>query len=138
MEDPTTGWFTAELGLPFDEAVAAVSDALKDEGFGVLTRIDLDAAFKEKLGIDFRRYAILGACNPVLAHEAVQRAPEIGLFLPCNVTVEETDEGRALVRLIDPEAMLGSASAGGTGDLGDVAKDAKAKIQRVAAVLAGV
>jgi len=136
MQEGTAGWFSAELDMPFDEAVEAVGAALKEEGFGILTRIDLDAAFKEKLGVDFRRYAILGACNPVLAHEAVQRAPEIGLFLPCNVTVEDAGEGRSTVRLTDPEAMLAGASSTDASALDGVARDAKERIRRVASALA--
>lgn len=136
MQEPTAGWFSADLNMPFDEAVETVGAALKEEGFGVLTRIDLDAAFKEKLGVDFRRYAILGACNPVLAHTAVQQAPEIGLFLPCNVTVEDAGKGRSTVRLTDPEAMLAGASSPAAAQLDDVASDAKERIRRVASTLA--
>jgi uncharacterized protein (DUF302 family) len=136
MEDVTTGWFEAELDLPMDAAIEEVTGALKKEGFGILTRIDLDEAFREKLGVDFRRYAILGACNPSLAHLAVGTAPEIGLFLPCNITVEDMGGGRSLVRLTDPEAMLAGAAGAGTAELDEVAADARARIERVAADLA--
>jgi uncharacterized protein (DUF302 family) len=135
MEDVTTSWFEAELDLPMDAAIEKVTAALKEEGFGILTRIDLDQAFREKLGLDFRRYAILGACNPSLAHLAVGTAPEIGLFLPCNVTVEDVGEGRSLVRLTDPEAMLAGAAGAGSVELDEVAADARARIERVAAAL---
>lgn len=135
MDDKTAGWFEAELDLPMDDAIEKVTAALKEEGFGVLTRIDLDDAFAEKLGVEFRRYAILGACNPALAHLAVSTAPEIGLLLPCNVTVEDAGEGRSLVRLTDPEAMLAGASSTDAAGLDDVASDAKERFQRVAATL---
>ncbi|MDX1392766.1 MAG: DUF302 domain-containing protein [Gemmatimonadota bacterium] len=129
------GWFSAETDEPVDEAIETVTAALKEEGFGILTRIDLDEAFDEKLGVEFRPYAILGACNPKLAYEAVQRAPEIGLFLPCNVTVEQREGGGSTIRLTDPEAMLASALSEGDRRLEGVAADARARIERVAAAL---
>lgn len=118
------------LPLPFDAAEAVTRDALKAEGFGVLTTIDMQAAFKEKLGKDFRRYTILGACNPPLAHAALSADPAVGLLLPCNVIVEEDDAQHTIVRLTDPKAMLA-----GAGDLStalvQVADDAHARMRRV-------
>lgn len=129
--------FNTRLDTSFDEAIGKVTDALKAEGFGVLTEIDMQAAFKEKLGKDFRRYSILGACNPPLAYAAVSADPNVGLLLPCNVTIEESGAGSSTVRLTDPLAMLGSAPGGLSPAIRDVATDAHARMQRVAAALGG-
>lgn len=132
-----TGGLGFEVALPlgFAEASAAVKAALKAEGFGVLTEIDMQAAFKEKLGKDFRRYTILGACNPPLAFAAVSSDPSVGLLLPCNVTVEENGSDASTVRLTDPLAMLGSVPGGLSPAIHDVATDAHARMSRVAAAL---
>ena len=90
----------------YDKALPRVIEALKEEGFGVLTRIDVHDAFREKLGVEFRNYSILGACNPPLAHKALSNRPDAGLMLPCNVIVEEQGGG-TLVRIVDPAAMRG-------------------------------
>lgn len=123
---------TVEVPLPFDAAVTRVRDALKQEGFGVLTEIDLRAAFKEKLGREFRPYVILGACNPPLAYQAVTADPSVGLLLPCNVTVEAIAEDRAIVRLTDPEALLGQRVLEGAPEVTSIAHDARARMLRVA------
>jgi uncharacterized protein (DUF302 family) len=94
------------LGLPFAEAVAATRDALAQEGFGVITEVDVQKTFKAKLGVDFRPYLILGACNPHLAHEALQIEDKIGLMLPCNVIVQDAGNGRTEVAAIDPVASM--------------------------------
>src|SRR4030066_644655 len=96
----------AVLNVPFDEAIERATAALKVEGFGVLTRIDVHSTFKEKINVDFRKYVILGACNPPLAHRALSANLDVGLLLPCNVTVYEEDGG-AVVTAVDPGAMLG-------------------------------
>lgn len=127
--------FEVELPLSFAGAMDATRDALKAEGFGILTEIDLKAAFKDKLGQDFRQYTILGACNPPLAFAAVSADPAIGLLLPCNVTVEATDPQRSVVRLVDPQAMLASAPGGLAAEVQRVADDASARMSRVIAVL---
>ena len=127
--------FSVELPLSFDAAVARVRDALKQEGFGVLTEIDLRAAFKEKLGRDFRPYVILGACNPPLAFKAISADPAVGLLLPCNVTVEWIAEGRTGVRLTDPETMLGAAALEGAPELAGVARDARERMVKVTKAL---
>jgi uncharacterized protein (DUF302 family) len=122
-----------ELALDYDEAVARVTNALKEEGFGVLTEIDVKATMKEKLDLDFRRYTILGACNPPLAHRALSTEMEIGLLLPCNVIVYESDEGSgSIVSIVDPIAMLGVAV---NPALEDVAGEAQARLTRVAKAL---
>lgn len=118
-----------------DDAIAQVTAVLKDAGFGVLTRIDLHEAFREKLGVDYHPHTILGACNPPLAHQAITADPTVGLLLPCNVTVEQTEAG-AVVRVVDPEAML--ASGGGASDaVARVARDATARLRTALAALSG-
>jgi uncharacterized protein (DUF302 family) len=127
--------FEVELPMPFEGAIARVKEALKHEGFGVLTEIDLRAAFQEKLGKEFRPYVILGACNPPLAFAAVTKDPSVGLLLPCNVTVEAAGELRTIVRLTDPAALLGSLAARLGPHLAEVAADARARMVRAAAAL---
>ena len=124
--------FYVELPLSFDAAVTRVREALKQEGFGVLTDIDLRAAFREKLGREFRPYVILGACNPPLAFSAISADPSVGLLLPCNVTVEWISDARAGVRLTDPEALLGSVARHDAPELTSVARDARERMLRVA------
>lgn len=114
-----------------DDVDAAVRAALADEGFGVLTEIDVAATFEEKLGIeDHEAYRILGACNPELAHEALEVEPNLGALLPCNVVVYEPDDGtdEILVAAIDPEAMLSIVN---NPDLDEFATDVKQRLERV-------
>ena len=94
------------LRATYDEALARVPEALKSEGFGVLTEIDIQGTLKQKLGVDFRRYKILGACNPPFAHAALQADLVAGLLLPCNVVVYEDDVGRAVVMAVDPTRTI--------------------------------
>jgi uncharacterized protein (DUF302 family) len=94
----------------YDEMLAKLPELLKAEGFGVLTQIDVKQTLKEKIGVDFRRYKILGACNPQLAHQAFQAELEIGVMLPCNVIVYEGDDGKAVVTAIDPMQTVAAAS----------------------------
>lgn len=117
------------LALPYDEAIDRVTAALKAEGFGVLTQIDVQATLKQKLDVDFRRYIILGACNPPLAYRAFSTELEIGLLLPCNVVVYE-DESRegSVVSIIDPIMMLG---IGINPALSAVGEEASARLRRV-------
>lgn len=103
--DPSYGYTAHLRGVPFDEALARTVDALKNEGFGVLTEIDVKSTLKAKLDRDFRRYVILGACNPQLAHRALEAELGIGLLLPCNVCVWE-EEGSSVVSMARPEAMF--------------------------------
>ena len=130
--------FNVELPLSFDAAVTRVREALKREGFGVLTEIDLREAFREKLGRDFRPYMILGACNPPLAFDAITADPSVGLLLPCNVAVEWISDGRTGVRLTDPEALLSTLVLQGAPELTSVARDARDRMQRVADSLSKV
>ena len=97
--------FTKELNLPFESTVSKVSEELKKEGFGILTKIDLREKFKEKLGIDFKKYAILGACHPPSAHKAVLAEENIGLLLPCNVIIYEKDD-KVVISVIKPMMMM--------------------------------
>ncbi len=106
---PTPSGLRRALDSTYDEALAAVPAALKAEGFGVLTEIDIRATLAQKLGVDFRRYKILGACNPPFAHQALQADLEVGLLLPCNVVVYEDDDGHAVVLAVDPTKMMGGS-----------------------------
>jgi uncharacterized protein (DUF302 family) len=124
-----------ELPLAFGDAVARVTDALKQEGFGILTEIDLQAAFREKLSREFRPYVILGACNPPLAYSAINADSAVGLLLPCNVTVESVGDQRAVVRLTNPEALLATSSLGASPEVARVARDAGERMARAAAAL---
>jgi uncharacterized protein (DUF302 family) len=122
-----------QLDLPYEQAVEKATAALKEEGFGVLTEIDVKATLKKKLDADFRKYVILGACNPPLAHRALNTELEIGLLLPCNVIVYEEDGG-SLVSIVDPISMLGVVESP---ELEPVASEARARLGRVAEALSG-
>ena len=127
--------FQVILSDPYETALIKVTEALKTEGFGVLTEIDVRDTLKKKLDADFRPYAILGACNPPLAHKALQADPIIGLMLPCNVTVEATDEG-SLVQMINPKAMmLSHPLLKNNPAIEEVANDAYQRLIKVAKVL---
>ncbi len=120
------------LQMDFTTAVEKVTAALKTEGYGVLTEIDVKETFKKKLNVDFRPYKILGACNPPLAYKALSAAPEVGLLLPCNVTVAQAEDGSIEVAFVDPLAMLGVVDRP---ELKAVAEEARARLERVAAAL---
>lgn len=125
--------FNVKLKESFDEAVVRVVEALKKEGFGVLSDLDIQAAMKEKLGAEIPRYRILGACNPPLALKALTAEPDIGLLLPCNVVVREDDRGAVTVALVDPQAMMKLAAGAA---VQEVADDAAARLRRVRDALA--
>jgi uncharacterized protein (DUF302 family) len=99
-------YFSKTLQVGFDEAVRRTTEALKQGGFGIITDIDVKRTFKDKLGVDFRNYRILGACNPRLAHEALQLEDKVGTMLPCNVVVQEIAHGRTEIAAIDPVASM--------------------------------
>src|SRR6266496_4253212 len=123
--------FGTTLHAPYEEVIPRVKEALKAEGFGVLTEIDIRRTLRDKLGIEMEPYIILGACNPVLAHRALEQEPEIGLLLPCNVVVRVI-EGGCRVEIADPEAMLGIV---GNEQLDTIADEAKQRLQRVLTTL---
>jgi len=120
------------LNLPYEQAIQKTTDALKAEGFGVLTQIDVQSTLKQKINADFRRYVILGACNPALAHRALSANLDVGLLLPCNVTVYEEGD-RSVVTAVDPVEMLGVFK--GDTVAHEVAVEARTKLQRVIASL---
>lgn len=120
------------LDVPYETAVERITVALKAEGFGVLTTIDVKATMKQKLDVEFKRYVILGACNPPLAYRALTTEAEVGLLLPCNVIVYDAEEGGTVVSIVDPIVML---SAGLNPALNSVAEEAAARLRRVLAAL---
>jgi uncharacterized protein (DUF302 family) len=132
MEHSTYG-LSVTLPVPFDVALARATAALKAEGFGVLTSIDVQQTLKAKLNRDFRKYVILGACNPVLADRALHTELEIGLLLPCNVIVYEAAEGHSVVAAIAPLVALGVVGAGPA--LQEVAKEADQRLRRAMTAL---
>jgi uncharacterized protein (DUF302 family) len=119
---PTLG-MTRTLDIGFDEALTRVPEALKTEGFGVLTEVDVAATLKKKLDIDFRRYRILGACNPPLAHKALSASLEVGLMLPCNVVVYEGDDGKAVVSAIDPTRTVAAQELPAVKEVAEAVRD---------------
>lgn len=131
MEKTTLG-MTAHLHTDFASAEQRVIEALKAQGFGVLTEIDVKATLKQKLDVDFRPYKILGACNPPLAHRALTAAPEVGLLLPCNVTLSETEPGVIEVSVIDPIVMMNVLS---DPDVTCIAEEARERLINVVEAL---
>ncbi|MEZ5064130.1 MAG: DUF302 domain-containing protein [bacterium] len=123
--------FEVELKEAHEAAITRVEEVLKGEGFGVLTRIDVRQTLRDKLGENFRPYTILGACNPPLAHRALTADARVGLMLPCNVTVEALDSGHSLVRIVNPDAMMGVGELGGSSVMRAVATEARAKLETV-------
>ncbi|HHI92446.1 MAG TPA: DUF302 domain-containing protein [Gammaproteobacteria bacterium] len=120
--------FHATVAGSFDEVVDKTTEALKTEGFGVLTTIDVKATLKAKLDVDRRPYTILGACNPVLANQAINAEPDIGLLLPCNVLVREEEDDSITVAFMDPSAVLGLVEKA---DVKPLAAEVRSKLERV-------
>jgi len=116
------------IDYAFDEAVEKVTEELKKEGFGILSEINIHEKLKEKLGVDFRKYRILGACNPPKAYEALQAENKIGTMLPCNVIVQELEDGKTEVAAVDPVASM---QAVGNPELESIANEIRAKLQKV-------
>lgn len=133
MTDALLTAFECSLDAPYAQAIERVTAALKAEGFGVLTKIDVKATLREKINVDFREYAILGACNPTLAHRALTTTLDVGLLLPCNVTVYATDDQHSVVSIIDPISMM---AVMGNPALAAVADEARVRLERVHAALA--
>jgi len=120
--------FSVTFNGSFDDAITRVTEELQKEGFGVLTEIDVKATLKKKLDIDKRAYTILGACNPVLANQAIDAEPDIGLLLPCNVLVREEENGSITIAFMDPSAVLQLVEQEGVAEL---AGQVKEKLERV-------
>jgi uncharacterized protein (DUF302 family) len=121
-------YMSKTVGLSFDEAVEKVTEELKKEGFGILTEIDVQRTLKRKLNVDFRKYKILGACNPPLAYEALRTEDKIGVMLPCNVVVQETSQGEVEVFAMDP---MGAMEPIDNPDLRHIAEQAQGKLNNV-------
>ena len=120
--------FSTLLDASYEDAVSKVTDALKEEGFGVLTEIDVKSTLKKKLGVDFRKYVILGACNPPYAHRTLQADLDVGLLLPCNVIVYETDDKKAYVSAFNPVSALEVIKSE---ELRKIAEEVSEKLKRV-------
>jgi len=125
-------YISTKLNVSFDQAVSKVTEALKIEGFGVLTEINMHEKFKEKLNVDFRKYRILGACNPAFAYKALQGDDKVGTMLPCNVIVQEIAENEIEVAAVDPLASMMAIDSPG---LTDIATEVQEKLRRVIASL---
>lgn len=121
-------YFSKNIDMGFEEAILKVTDELKKEGFGILTEIDVTATLKKKLDVDFRKYRILGACNPPFAYRALQVEPNIGVMLPCNVILQELEDGKIEVAAVDP---LVSMQAIQNEELQSIAQEIQEKLKKV-------
>jgi uncharacterized protein (DUF302 family) len=127
-------YFSRKLAMPFEQAVASTTEALKQQGFGIVTTINLQEVLKQKINVDFRNYRILGACNPKFAHQAVGIEPHIGIMLPCNVVVQEHEDGQVEVSAINPLETMDKNVANGR--LTEVAKEVSHRLQAAIADIA--
>lgn len=125
-------YFSATLSLGFDDAVRRTTDALKAEGFGIITEIDVKETLRNKLGVDFRDYKILGACNPAFAHQALELEDKVGTMLPCNVVVQDIGDGRVEVAAVDPVASMAAID---NPELTAIAVAVRDRLKRVVASL---
>jgi uncharacterized protein (DUF302 family) len=121
-------YFNKVVDMTFDEAINKVTEELKKEGFGVLTEIDVTAALKKKINVDFRKYRILGACNPSYAHKALLAEDKIGTMLPCNVVVQETEDGKVEIAAVNPVASMQAIE---NESLGEIAVTVQSKLKQV-------
>ena len=121
-------YFSKIVNEDFDKAIEKVTSKLKEEGFGVLTEIDVKATLKKKLDVDFKKYKILGACNPPFAYKALQSEDKIGIMLPCNVVVEENNDGKVEVSAVDPVASMQAVK---NESLGSIAEEVRSKLKKV-------
>lgn len=128
MDPIRYGYQKTLTSTTFEAALARVEEELKKEGFGVLTEIDVKNTLKQKLDVDFRRYKILGACNPNLAHQALGQESHIGLLMPCNVVVQETEDNDVVVSIADPKSMFAMVN---NDEIGHLAEEADARVKRV-------
>ena len=126
--------FATRLNGTLEEIEPRVVDALQEEGFGILTEIDVQATLKKKLGIEKKPYKILGACNPSLANKAIEAEPDIGLLLPCNVVIREDDDGSMVVSFMDPQAVLTLVERD---DVAELAAEVRSRLERVRDSLGG-
>ncbi len=124
--------FSVKVSEKFSDAVVRVTDELKKEGFGILTEIDVQTTLKAKLGVDRRPYKILGACNPSLAHQAIEAEPDIGLLLPCNVVVREENDGSVTIAFMDPKAVLTLVDRP---EIAELAQEVRSRLDRVSQAL---
>lgn len=121
-------YFSTRVQLPFEEAIARVTKALQEQGFGILTEIDVQATLKAKLDVDFRQYRILGACNPTMAYRALESEPMVGAMLPCNVVVQEHEDGEVEVAAVDPVASMAAID---NPALGEIARDVQNRLRAI-------
>lgn len=133
MTGPTTLGFGKDVDLPFDTAIERTEASLKEQGFGILTRIDVKATLKEKLNVDVEPFMILGACNPPIAHKALEAQPEVSLLMPCNVVVRSLEGGKVRVEAMNPTLM--ASMFPGAKALGPLAADARERIEKAIAAV---
>jgi uncharacterized protein (DUF302 family) len=127
--------FSGKLKAGFEQSIEMIQDGLKEQGFAVVSRIDMHSTFKEKINIDFKNFTILGACNAFFAHQVLVSDPQAGLLLPCNVTVEENVEGETLVSFVSPTEMLSLGQLSENKKIGELAEEVERRLIQVASKL---